>query len=241
MPVRGLFVSAESYTPRWAQAVTEYWGGPILEYYGTTQAGMGHAVSCERGAVTPDGEPGVLHNADPYVVNEVLGRDTGEPVGEGDEGEVVITSLFKYASPVVRFRTDDKAIKRLGASCPCPVTWDGVGAGQIGRYDDMMKIKGQNVWPSTFHSVIDGQLPGAEYRGRVLVDEDGRERVLIKVETADAGVAARLVAAIRATTNVTVELEAVPPGSLERFEFKSRRWEDSRKADREVIAYRETR
>jgi len=240
-PMKALFLSAEAYTPRWAEAVEAYWSAPILEYYGTTQAGMGHAVSCELGAVGPAGEPGVLHNADPYVVCEVLDRQTGAPVADGEEGEVVVTSLFKYASPVVRFRTDDKAVRRSGASCPCDVTWDGLGAGQISRYDDMMKIKGQNVWPSAFHNVIDGLLPGAEYRGRVLMDDAGRERVQLQVEAADVSVLPQLAAAIRAATNVTVEVEPVPPDSLERFEFKSRRWQDTRKADRDVIAYRETR
>jgi phenylacetate-CoA ligase len=239
-PMKALFVSAEAYTPRWADAVQAYWGGRLLEYYGTTQAGMGHAVSCEQGA-TIDGGAGVLHNCDPCVICEVLGRDTGAPVEPGDEGEVVVTSLFKYSSPVVRFLTDDKAIRESGRRCPCPVTWDGLRAGDIGRYDDMMKIKGQNVWPAAFHAAIDEALPGAEYRGRVLVDPSGHERVIINVEAADATSLGPLAASLRAATNVSVELEAVPVGSLERFEFKSRRWEDTRKSDRDVIAYREVR
>lgn len=237
-PVRAIFVSAEAYTPRWAEAVGAFWRAPILEYYGTTQAGMGHAVSCEYGAVAADRGPGVLHNADPYVICEVLDRESGQPVADGDEGEIVVTSLFRYASPVVRFRTDDRGTRRSGASCPCDVTWDGLSAGGIGRYDDMMKIKGQNVWPSALHAVIDAALPGAEYRGVVRVDETGRERVQLRVEVADPTVLAAIAADIRATTGVAVELEPVPVDSLDRFEFKSRRWQDTRRADRDVIAYR---
>jgi phenylacetate-coenzyme A ligase PaaK-like adenylate-forming protein len=91
------------------------------------------------------------------------------------------------------------------------------------------------------HEIIDGMLPGAEYRGRVFVDDTGRERIALTVEVDDDATAALLGKTLRDRTNVSMEIEAVAPLSLERFEFKSRRWVDSRKTDRDVIAYREKR
>jgi phenylacetate-CoA ligase len=238
--LKAMFVVGESFTDRWIEALEAYWGVKAFEYYGTSQSGLGHAASCHLG-VLQDGERGMLHNLDPYSICEVLDPETGAPVADGESGEVVQTSLFKYASPVIRFKTDDRVVFRNAGSCACGLPWDGILAGEVSRYDDMIKVKGQNVWPSSVHEVIDELLPGAEYRGRVFVDETGRERVALTVEVDDDGVAEQLGRALRTRTNVSVEIEKVAPDSLERWEFKSRRWQDTRKTDREVIAYQEKR
>lgn len=237
--LKGVLIVGESFTDRWIHAVNSYWGVPTYEYYGTSQSGMGHAASCHRG-ILRDGERGMMHNLDPYHLCEVIDPETGLEVAEGESGEVIQTPLFKFASPVIRFKTDDRAIRRLGTSCGCGLQWDGLMSGEITRFDDMIKAKGQNFWPSAVHEVIDAAFPGVEYRGRVFVDDTGRERIALKVEGTPEQVAS-LQSPIRSRTNLTMELEAVKPGSLDRFEFKSRRWEDTRKTDRDVIAYREKR
>jgi phenylacetate-CoA ligase len=238
--MKALFVTGESYTDRWIEAVEAYWGVRVYEYYGTSQSGMGHAASCRLGAVH-DGARGVLHNIEPYSICEVLDPETGQEVGDFEQGEVVQTALFKYASPVIRFRTDDRAVRRVATACPCGLQWSGLLAGELSRYDDMVKVKGQNLWPTSVHEVIDGALPGAEYRVRVFVDDSGRERVIVQIEAPDGALLVSLAKSLRDRTNVSMELTPVADGSLDRFEFKSRRWEDTRRADRDVIAYREKR
>jgi phenylacetate-CoA ligase len=238
--LKAMFVVGESFTDRWIEALEAYWGVPSYEYYGTSQSGMGHAASCHLG-VLHNGRRGMLHNLDPYSICEVLDPETGNPVAEDGTGEVVQTALFKYASPVIRFKTDDRVVFRSAPSCACGLPWDGILAGEVSRYDDMIKAKGQNFWPSAVHEVIDAALPGAEYRGRVFVDDTGRERIALTIELDDAARAAELADTLRTRTNVSMEIDMVPPDSLDRFEFKSRRWEDTRKTDREVIAYREKR
>jgi phenylacetate-CoA ligase len=237
--LKGVLIVGESYTDRWIHAVNEYWGAPTYEYYGTSQSGMGHTASCHLG-ILQDGKRGMMHNLEPYHLCEVIDPETGKEVGDGEVGEVVQTPLFKFASPVIRFRTDDRAIRRVAESCRCGSSWDGLLAGEISRYDDMIKAKGQNFWPSAVHEVIDAMFPGVEYRGRVFVDESGRERIELVVEGDEAELT-RLVTPLRDRTNLTMEIKGVAPGSLDRFEFKSRRWEDTRRHDREVIAYREKR
>jgi phenylacetate-CoA ligase len=237
--MKALFVTGESYTDRWIEAVEAYWGVRVYEYYGTSQSGMGHAASCRLGAVH-EGARGVLHNIEPYSICEVLDPGTGHEVGDYEQGEVVQTCLFKYASPVIRFRTDDRAVRRAAGACACGLRWPGLLAGELSRYDDMVKVKGQNLWPTSVHEVIDAHLPGAEYRVRVFVDDTGRERVAVQIEAGEDALGP-LGAAIRERTNVSMELTPVAAGSLDRFEFKSRRWEDTRRADRDVIAYREKR
>lgn len=236
--LKAVFVVGESFTDRWIEALEAYWGVPSFEYYGTSQSGMGHAGSCHLGILN-NGKRGMMHNLDPYSICEILDPETELPVEDGGTGEVVQTPLFKYASPVIRFKTDDRVVFRHAHSCECGLPWDGLLSGEVSRYDDMIKAKGQNFWPSAVHEVIDGMLPGAEYRGRVFVDDTGRERIALQVEVDDDALAASLGQTLRDRTNVSMEIDKVAPGSLDRFEFKSRRWEDTRKTDREVIAYRE--
>ncbi len=192
---------------------------------------MGHTASCHLG-ILHNGQRGMMHNLEPYHLCEVVDPETGRPVGDGEVGEVIQTPLFKFASPVIRFKTDDRAVRRVAESCPCGSNWDGLLCGEISRYDDMIKAKGQNFWPSAVHEVIDGAFPGVEYRGRVFVDDTGRERITLVVEGEPAQVST-LIEPIRLRTNLTMEVEAAAPGSLDRFEFKSRRWEDTRRHDRE--------
>lgn len=236
--LKALLVVGESFTDRWIQALEAFWGVKAFEYYGTSQATMGHATSCHLG-VLDEGRRGMMHNLDPLSLCEVIDPETGIPVGDSDAGEVVQTPLFKFGSPVIRFKTDDKVIFRTAASCRCGLPWAGILAGEVSRYDDMIKAKGQNFWPAAVHDVIDRLLPSAEYRGRVFVDGTGRERVALRLEVEDDAVASEVERALRDRINVTFEIEKVRHGTLDRFEFKSRRWEDTRKVDREVIAYRE--
>jgi phenylacetate-CoA ligase len=141
-------------------------------------------------------------------------------------------------SPVIRFATGDKARYLPAASCGCGRVWASLEAGTIGRYDDMLKIRGNNVWPATIDAVVFAHPEVAEYVGRVFVDEQGRTDVEVRFAMKSGAVhgavvdalVTRLGTEIKDRTNVNMRLSAVPRSELPTFEYKARRWTDERKA-----------
>lgn len=242
--LKAIFVAGESYAIAWAEHMQEAWGCQLHEWYGLMQGGANSAHSCEAG-VLDRGRHGSLHCMDHRQLTEVLHPDSNEAVMPGEEGELVITALFREAFPVVRFRTGDK-VRLLERLCDCGRPFTCIEAGTIARYDDMMKIRGQNLWPAAVDGILLVDDRVEEYSGEVFVDESGKERVVVRIEFlsgADVApeerqsVLAELAKKVKECTNITMELMEVPIGTLPRFEFKSRRWTDRRRGERSVIAY----
>lgn len=241
---KSFFIAGESYPLEWAEQMIDLWGANISEWYGTMQGGLNLAFSCERGVVD-DGSRGVLHCMEHRILCEVLDPSTDEPVAPGEEGEIVMTSLFREAFPVVRFRTGDR-VRLVEQDCPCGRPFAGIEAGTVARYDDMLKIRGQNVWPEAVDAILLTSPRLEEYQGVVSIDAHGREQVDVAVEFAanvDMPEAARLaeLAALRdeikSRLNVSMNLREVEHMSLPRYEFKVRRWEDHRRTGRHVVRY----
>ena len=241
--LKALFIAGESYTLDWAARSLEFWGANISEWYGCMQGGLNQAISCEHG-IAPDGRRGVLHSMEHRMLCEVLHPDTNEPVSPGEEGELVISALYREAFPVIRFRTGDR-VRFLGTSCPCGRPFAGIEAGTIARYDDMMKIRGQNLWPEAVDRIVFAQGDIEEYAGTVSMDA-GRESVALAVEfrphlglsaEEQARRAQELTTMIQAKLNLRMDVRPAGYLSLPRYEFKVRRWTDNRRTDRDVIRY----
>lgn len=238
-------IANESYPLTWIERMQQLWGGlPIHEVYGCTQAGTIIGYTCERGALA-DGNRGSLHVMDHNVLVEIVNPQTMEPVAYGDEGEPIITTLERQAVPLVRFRMSDKVRLLPPESCPCGRTtmiWE---AGTVARYDDMIKMKMTNVWPQAVDEVMFLHPEVDEYNGRIYLDEAGREQVRVNVEFKAGRASAQQRAAIldeishtlKAKTQVSMLLDEVPFGTVERFEFKARRWTDERKSGLERVKY----
>jgi phenylacetate-CoA ligase len=233
--LRALYISAEGYSPAWAQAMEEFWGAPLHEGYGSTQA-VGFALtSCPSGRTEG---PRLLHAIEWMNVCEVVDPATGEPVGPGEVGELILTNLDISGSPCIRFATRDRVRYFPHHACGCGRPWACVEAGTIGRYDDMMKIRGNNVWPTAIDQLMFAEPEVAEYAGRVFVDDAGRTEVLVRVALTSAARAAapglradvlrRLARLLKDTTNVAMRLEEVDRAALPTFAYKSRRWQDER-------------
>ncbi|MFQ5904020.1 MAG: phenylacetate--CoA ligase family protein, partial [Candidatus Binatia bacterium] len=178
--LKGISIAGESYPIPLARGLEEFWDTRIHEFYGITQGGTIIAFTCEYG-VARNGERGAMHLLDPYYYIEVIDPDTLKPVGPGEEGEAVITTLYREGSPVVRSRTRDKVRYLPHDYCPCGRPYGIWEAGNISRYDDMMKIKGTNVWPAMVDGVLFSYTEVDEYGGHVWIDEQGREGVLIRL------------------------------------------------------------
>ncbi|MBI5828842.1 MAG: hypothetical protein HZB20_04725 [Chloroflexi bacterium] len=176
---------------------------------------------------------------------EIVDPETGEPVQPGEEGEVVLTNLFREGSPLVRFRTNDRVRYLPHNTCTCGRPTNCIEAGTIARYDDMIKIRTQNVWPEAVDATIFAHSELEEYQGRVYVDERGREQVDVRIEfkprplseEAKRQILADTAAELRRVVGVSMNLSEAPPGSLERFVFKTRRWTDERKKGLERVLH----
>jgi phenylacetate-CoA ligase len=239
--LKSILIAAEPYSIDWAARREEFWGCPLTELYGSTQAGGVAAFACELGAVHGD-RRGVMHFLEHLVVGEVVDRDTREDVAAGEEGELVLTSLERVATPVIRWATDDRVRFASAADCACGRPFDGIYAGEVARFDDMMKIKGVNVWPSAVDGIMFRTAEVAEYQAEVVETAKGSD-VVIEVEVAEhvgpddaTALLERLGRELREQVGVGMTLRpAAQP--LPRFEFKVRRWTDHRLRDRERILH----
>jgi phenylacetate-CoA ligase len=178
-----------------------------------------------------------MHVAEDHFLVECLDPETLEPVPDGEVGELVFTSLTKEAMPVLRYRTRDLAA--LDRS-PCPCGRTGVRMGRVvGRSDDMLIIRGVNVFPSQVeeallrvegtapHYLIEVSRPGALDEATVKVElrpADFSDEMRQLVALRD-----RIDREIHAVTGIRMTVELVAPGSIERFTGKAQRVLDRRK------------
>jgi phenylacetate-CoA ligase len=243
--LKAIFIATEPYPVEWAKEIEEFWNTRLHEMYGSTQHGACAAATCERGVIIDDNR-GFMHLDEFGTFFEVIDRKTGNHVKSGEEGELIITNLHREGSPLLRFRSNDRVRFISYEDCPCGRGFDCIEAGTIARYDDMIKMKAQNVWPEAVDSVVFKFKEIDEYNGRVFVDENGRERVSLSIEFKDIGLSdedkKNIIIAlgrnIRDRIGVSMEIKEAPKGTLERFIFKTRRWTDERKEGLKRVKYK---
>jgi len=199
----------------------------IFDIYGLTELyGPGTGLDCIY-------HSGIHYWADLFIF-EVLDPETLTPVPDGQEGELVVTTLAKEGSPLIRYRTHD--VTRLeNQACRCGVPFprhDRI----LGRTDDMFTYRAVNIYPSQIDHVL-SRIDGicCEYQIHLQQREGGRDMMLIKAERAldadtagDGDVAARVATEIRRKILVRSQVEIVDHGSLPRTERKSQRVFDHR-------------
>jgi phenylacetate-CoA ligase len=218
--VRALIVAGEpgGSIPATRNRIETGWGARVFDHTGMTETGP-------LGIECPD-NPGGLHLLESACWPEVLSLESGEPVSPGTPGELVVTTSGRTACPLIRYRTGDLVCVDPHP-CPCGRALVRLDGGIRGRVDDMVVIRGNNLHPSALQVILHrfGEL--VEYR--VEVDQTAALPVLrIEVEP-DPGadglhLASRIERAIRDELLFKAEVQAVPPGSLPRFDLKARRW-----------------
>lgn len=231
-----LFLSGEPYGLQWASEVAAFWGATLCEGWGATQTLGVVMATCERGALVRSGSGaagrGVLHGLDHRCLIEVLDPKSGRPVAPGETGELVITNLRAKGLPCIRFRMGDRVRLLPLGSCGCGRHFTCYEAGTISRLDDMIKVRGMNVWPSAVDEIVFAE-PVTDYSGRVFTDQAGREMIELLVEPAhvppdSAGFRESLASRIRTRIGVSVEVRLIDRNSIGEVQFKSRRWRDER-------------
>ncbi len=244
--LKTIFLVAEAYSVEWAQRMKDFWGCDLHEGYGSTQAaGFAH-VTCQCGVVDDSGRRGAMHALEWHTLTEIIDPDTGEPAEPGEEGEIIITNLDIVGAPVLRFSSRDRARYLPHTSCSCGRPWDAIETGTIGRYDDMMKIRGNNVWPSAVDAAIFAFPEVEEYSGRVFVDQAGRTEVEVLIaldprgESLDPDAQLALLKSIgervKEKTNVRMKFRTAKRQDLPNFAYKARRWRDERQQGYDAFA-----
>jgi len=238
--MRTLFIAAEGYPIEWAEKVEALWGCRLAEGYGSTQCAGFAGSTCDKGVVN-DGKRGLIHLFEWENLFEVVDPVTLEPTPSGEIGELVVTNLSVEGSPVVRFRTGDAARFVAHGDTGSGWGWNAIECGTIGRFDDMMKIRGNNVWPSAIDAAVFAHPDVAEYAGRVYTTEDGKTEIEVRLALSETAAmqfspeqrralfqAVR--GAIKERNNIWVTLIEVERSELPEFAYKARRWKDERQA-----------
>lgn len=218
----------------WFERLQEQWGVPVFNQYGATQTRVDPMYPCERGIGTRS-RPGMIHNIDPYFLLEVVDPATGRQVADGEAGEIVLTSLIHTETPLIRCAMGDRAVYHDPSYCPCGRPFTGVELSTITRLDDMIKVKGINLWPQSVEDVMFALPEVDEYRATVTSDKTEADVVTIEVmpKQALAGEGAERLAAeiggrLRERIGIRFVVEVVAAGALQRSEYKARRWVDRR-------------
>ena len=219
--VRVLIVAGEpgGSIPATRARIEQSWGARVIDHYGLTEVGP---ISFECWDA-----PGFLHLNEAEYICEVVDPATGAARADGETGELVVTNLGRTASPVIRYRTGDIVVRR-SEPCVCGRTWARLEGGILARADDMINIRGVNVYPASIESVVRGFAEVVEFRSTV--SRHGAMRALaLDIELAPtaadgAGVAARVSQQLREALGLTVPVHVAPAGSLPRFEMKARRF-----------------
>lgn len=195
------------------------WGARVLDHAGMTEVGPWGFECVEQ--------PGGLHVLESEFIAEVIDPKSCETVAEGQPGELVLTNLGRWGSPLIRYRTGDRVTMTSGR-CACGRWFARVEGGVRGRFDDMMLIRGNNVFPSTIEGIIRGFDEVAEFK--LIVDRrDAMADLCIELEPRDstqtADLTERVENEIRNKLHFRPAVSLVPPGTLPRFEMKANRLE----------------
>ncbi len=227
--VRRLLVAGEpgGSVPATRARLQAAWpGARVADHHGMTEVGP---VTYECPA-----QPGVLHVMEHAFLAEVLDPATGRPVAAGQRGELVLTTLLRSGSPLLRYRTGDLVQPRFAPEqtevppCACGRVELALEGGILGRVDDMVIVRGVNVYPSAVDEVVRRFPDVVEYQVQVR-QSAGLAELTLEIEptpdcTDPAGLAARVQAELQAVFALRVPVTFVPPGTLPRFELKARRW-----------------
>lgn len=226
LAVRRIFVAGEpgGSIPETRQRIEALWGASVYDYYGLSDIFGSCAGMCEE----KDG----LHWAEDHILVEVLHPDSNEPVEEGARGELVLTTLRKTARPMIRFRTGD-IVSFTSEPCACGRTSIRL-QGIHGRLDDMLIVKGVNVFPSDVEAIArrDHELTG-EYR-LIVERENHLDRLTVEIErttaatATDLDLAGRFAHHLKAVTGVSAVVRILPADTLPRATHKAKRVEDRR-------------
>ena len=216
-------VGSERWGEKMRRRITEELGIELYDIYGLTEIyGPGIGISCSHDCG--------MHYWDDYIYIEIIDPVTGEVLPDGELGEIVITTLVKEGAPLIRYRTHDLS-RIIPGECPYGSRFPRLDT-IMGRTDDMMKIKGVNVFPAQIEEILKGfSEVSSEYQIRIS-HLDGKDTMRIYVETNGTvdflDLAKRIAATVKSRIGFTPLVKVVEIGLLPRSEKKTKRVIDER-------------
>ena len=229
LPIKAGIFGAEPWTEEMRKRIEAASGIKAYDIYGLSEIiGPGVAIecSCQQG----------MHVFEDHFYPEIINPETGEVLPDGETGELVLTTLSKYAMPMIRYRTRDLT-KIIAEPCECGRTIRRI-ARISSRSDDMFIIRGVNVFPSQIETAIlsvDGTMP---HYNIILYTENGLDNIEVDVEINEElfsdkvrsmeALQHRLTSAIEGLIGLRVRVKLVAPNTIQRSEGKARRVIDHR-------------
>ncbi len=177
--------------PATKQRIEKTWGIKCFDHAGASEIGA-HSFECTE-------QPGGIHVNESEFIVEVVDPKTLDPVPEGEEGELILTNLSRIGFPIIRYRTGD-LVRLNQAPCACGRTFARFEGGVLGRADDMVVIRGVNVFPSAVENLV--RRPGTDLNA-------AQEQVHHEISSG---------------LGLRPEVKVVEPGTLPRFEMKAKRF-----------------
>ncbi len=223
LPLRCILVAGEpgGSLPAVRDRLRALWPtAEVFDHHGMTETGP---VTFQCPA-----QSGLLHVIDTSYWAEVIDPKTEKPVADGAQGELVLTTLRRSGSPLIRYRTGDLVQLAEPGSCGCGRYQTTLVGGIIGRSDDMVVVRGVNVYPSAVEEIVSGVEGIAEYRVEVSERQSLME-LTVEIEVVEASddgeaTADRLARELQRRLALRIPVRVVAPGSLPRFEMKAKRW-----------------
>lgn len=218
-------IGSERWSDKMWATIEKGLGIELFDIYGLTEIyGPGISISCSQ--------KNGLHYWDDYVYFEIIDPATGQVLPDGEYGELVITTLQKEGAPLLRYRTHDLT-RLLPGSCPCGCPHprhDRI----LGRTDDMVKVKGVNIFPSQIDQLLQ-KVEGCTSEYQVVLEKEGsKDKMCLRVESDVEGSLAELEERVRRAfklkIGILIEVQALPVGALPRSEKKTKRVIDKRYA-----------
>lgn len=218
-------IGSERWGEKMRARIKEQLGISLYDIYGLTEIyGPGIGISCD--------EENGMHYWDDYLYLEIIDPITGKPVPDGEEGEIVLTTLVKEGAPLLRFRTHDLS-RIIPGDCPCGCKYPRIDIIK-GRSDDMFKIHGVNIFPSQVEDVLKlVKGVSSEYTIALGYDEETNRDVMMVTAEGDynysfTDMAQEIREQFKSRIGVTPKVVIVPIGTLPRSEKKTKRVTDYR-------------
>ncbi len=226
--VRAIIVAGEpgGSLPAIRDRIQQAWQAELIDHAGATEVGpWGYADAQRHG----------LHVVESQFLAEFEAVDTGHPAGSGELSELILTTLGRVGAPVLRYRTGDLVRPRWGtedeSTSPTEKEdgnrWVLLEGGVLGRVDDMLIIRGVNVYPSAVEQIVREFPEIAEFR-LIATKEGEMDALTLEIEDPQRD-PQRVAETVRLRLGLRVTVRCVTLGSLPRFELKGRRFVDQRK------------
>jgi len=220
IPLRTLIHAGEpgANVPATKARIESVWNAKCFDHAGASEIGA-HSFECE---VQPNG----THVTESEFIVEVLNPETQEAVPEGEQGELIITNLGRIGYPVIRYRSGDLVVLNQ-QKCACGRSFARFEGGVLGRADDMVVVRGINVFPSAVENLVRQCEAVEEFRITVSTNREmGNLAIELDLSKNANPESARKTVdqAIQNELSLRPEITVVPSGSLPRFEMKAKRF-----------------